>query len=89
MNKSPVDGTRCVAAHRAAPGSSDMGIQGSKIVSVDDDTTGSLNEREQAHPIKRVLDQGSREVVGWLYKWNTGHVAIMWKGERCENVIYE
>jgi len=66
-----------------------MGIQGCKIMSEDCDTTGSLSEREQAHPIKRVLDQRSREVVGWLYKWNTGHIAIMWKGERCDNVIYE
>lgn len=66
-----------------------MGIQGGKITSAEDGMNGSLGEREQAHPIKRVLDQKSREVVGWLYRWNTGHVAVMWKGDRCENVIYE
>ena len=58
-------------------------------MSAENDMTGLLSEREQAHPIKRVLDQKSREVVGWLYRWNTGHVAVMWKGERCEDVIYE
>ncbi len=66
-----------------------MGIQGGKFVPTENDMFGSLGEREQAHPIKRVLDQNSREVVGWLYRWNTGQVAVMWKRERCENVIYE
>lgn len=44
---------------------------------------------EQARAIKRVLDMRSREVVGWLYRWDTGHLAVMWKGEMRENVIYE
>jgi hypothetical protein len=66
-----------------------MGIPGGKIMCAENDMTGLLSEREQARPIKRVLDQKSREVVGWLYRWNTGHVGVMWKGERCENVIYE
>lgn len=64
----------------------DMGIDCGNIVSADDDMMGYLRE---AHPIQRVLDQSSREVVGWLYRWNTGQVAVMWKGERCENVVYE
>lgn len=66
-----------------------MGKQFGKDVFAKNDTNGLLSEREQACPIKRVLDQKTREVVGWLYKWNTGHVAVMWKNERCENVIYE
>lgn len=52
-------------------------------------TDGELNDKAQAHPIRRVLDQNSRDVVGWLYRWNTGHLAVMWKNERCDNVIYE
>lgn len=46
-------------------------------------------ENEHAYAIKRVLDAGSRDVVGWLYQWGTGDLSVMWKGERCENVIYE
>ena len=66
-----------------------MGLQGSKMMSAESDMVGVLGDREQAYPIKRVLDQESRKVVGWLYRWNTGQVAVMWKGERCESVIYE
>ncbi len=54
----------------------------------EDDVTEGMTERE-AHPIKRVLDANSREVVGWLYLWNTGSVSVMWRRERCKNVIYE
>lgn len=73
---------------RNARESNNMGIQSGKIGSAENDMPGLLSDREQAYPIKRVLDQKSQEVVGWLYRWNTGHVAVMWKGERCENVIY-
>ncbi|TJZ90578.1 hypothetical protein FA743_14340 [Paracoccus gahaiensis] len=59
------------------------------MMSAESDMVGVLGDREQAYPIKRVLDQESRKVVGWLYRWNTGQVAVMWKGERCESVIYE
>ncbi|QDA36036.1 hypothetical protein E4191_18040 (plasmid) [Paracoccus liaowanqingii] len=59
------------------------------MMSAESDMVGVPGVREQAYPIKRVLDQESRKVVGWLYRWNTGQVAVMWKGERCESVIYE
>ncbi len=66
-----------------------MGQQLGNDVFVNDDLTEASGQREQAGPIKRVLDADSREVVGWLYQWNTGHHAVMWKGERCENVVCE
>ncbi|MBM3603264.1 MAG: hypothetical protein FJX25_00580 [Alphaproteobacteria bacterium] len=65
-----------------------MGKHSGKIMFAENDVTEVMTERE-AHPVKRVLDANSREVVGWLYKWNTGSLAVMWKGERRENVIYE
>lgn len=51
--------------------------------------SGALRERREAQAVQRVLDRNSREVVGWLYRWNTGHVAVMWKGGRCEDVTFE
>lgn len=45
--------------------------------------------REQAHAIQRVLDRETREIVGWLYEWNTGQLTIMWKDGRRDDVIYE
>ncbi len=66
-----------------------MGQQLGSDVFVDDNLAEAPGQRDQACPIKRVLDAESREVVGWLYQWNTGHLAVMWKGERCENVVYE
>lgn len=66
-----------------------MGRQRGNDTFAENEMTGVLGEREQACPIKRILDPTSRKVVGWLYRWNTGHLAVMWKDERCENVIYE
>lgn len=54
-----------------------------------DDTMGLPFESEYACAIKRVLDARSRKVVGWLYQWGTGDLSVMWKGERCADVIYE
>lgn len=45
--------------------------------------------RGQAEAIGRVRDAESRKVVGWLYRWDTGHMAVMWMGERCGNVVYD
>lgn len=47
-----------------------------------------LVRKEQAHAIRRVLDPTSKEVVGWLYEWNTGQVGIMWKSGPRADVIY-
>ena len=44
-------------------------------------------KRLEAEPIKRILDAKTREVVGWLYQWNTGALAPMWKDGRKTNVI--
>lgn len=46
-------------------------------------------ERLVAHPIKRIVDVETNELVGWLYRWNTGEDAPMWmKGSRTK-VRYE
>lgn len=45
-------------------------------------------EKKHAKPIKRILDRKTRELVGWLYQWNTGHLAPMWKDGPRENVEY-
>lgn len=47
-----------------------------------------LVRKEQAHAIRRVLDPTSKEIVGWLYEWNTGQVGIMWKSGPRADVIY-
>ena len=46
-------------------------------------------KRLEAKAIERILDAKTREVVGWLYQWNTGALAPMWKDGRKTNVIYE
>ncbi|SFQ68456.1 hypothetical protein SAMN05421853_1214 [Roseivivax halotolerans] len=46
-------------------------------------------KRLEAKAIKRILDATTREVVGWLYEWNTGEQLPRWKDGRRENVIYE
>ncbi len=46
------------------------------------------SKKRHARAIKRVLDSKSREIVGWLYEWNTGQIAVMWKDQPCEDVIY-
>lgn len=46
-------------------------------------------ERLEAKAIKRILDVRTREVVGWLYEWNTGEILPRWKDGRRENIIYE
>ncbi len=54
-----------------------------------DATMGLAVEREHGCAIKRVLDAKSRNVVGWLYEFGTGDLGIMWKADRCKDVIYE
>lgn len=65
-----------------------MGRQYGGDASVEKDATGVPQKKEQARPVKRVLDRNSQEVVGWLYEWNTGHLAVMWKDGKREDVIY-
>ncbi len=48
-----------------------------------------VEKRLAARAIKRILDRQSREVVGWLYAWNTGEQVPMWKNAHCEDVVYE
>ncbi|WP_299848141.1 hypothetical protein [uncultured Paracoccus sp.] len=43
----------------------------------------------EAKAIKRILDAKTREVVGWLYEWNTGEVAPFWRAGQRDNVVYE
>ena len=45
--------------------------------------------KEEAQAIKRVLDAKTREVVGWLYEWNTDQISVMWKDGARKNVVYE
>ena len=70
-------------------GGINMGLHSGSQTLSEADLAGVLSEREQASPVRRVLDSKTREVVGWLYQWNTGHLAVMWKSERHKDVIYE
>ena len=64
-------------------------IEGRSDAFAENDLTALRGKRMHATPIKRVLDANTGQVVGWLYVWNTGHLSVMWKGERCENFVYE
>lgn len=48
-----------------------------------------VEKRLAARATKRILDRQSREVVGWLYEWNTGEQVPMWKNEHRDDVVYE
>ena len=48
-----------------------------------------VEKRLTARAIKRILDRQSRELVGWLYEWNTGEQEPMWKDQRYQDIIYE
>lgn len=52
-------------------------------------TRREVKKREHAEPVKFIRDKDTRDVVGWLYKWNTGALVPMWKNDVCENVIYD
>lgn len=45
--------------------------------------------RLEAQPIRRILDRQSRELVGWIYEWNTGEHLPKWKDGKRTDVIYE
>lgn len=45
-------------------------------------------QRKHAEPVKRVIDTQSKQLVGWLYQWNTGHFAVLWLGEKRTDVEY-
>ena len=46
-------------------------------------------KRLEAYPIDRILDRETREVVGWLYRWDNDDLVPMWKDGPKTNVIYE
>lgn len=46
-------------------------------------------KRLHAKAIKRILDQETRELVGWLYEWNNGDIVPRWKAKAQTDVIYE
>lgn len=54
-----------------------------------DPATGGVKNRLEARVIKRIFDRQSRDVVGWLYEWNTGEWEPMWKNGKCDDIVYE
>lgn len=49
----------------------------------------SRQKRLQAKAVRRILDARTREVVGWLYQWNTGALVPRWKNAPVKEVVYE
>lgn len=49
----------------------------------------SLEIRQEARVVKIILDRKSAQIVGWLYEWNTGEKAPMWKDGEHEDISYE
>ena len=45
--------------------------------------------RLHAHAVNRILDRETGELVGWLYKWNTGELVPRWKAETKSDVFYD
>ena len=46
-------------------------------------------ERSEARVVKRILDARTREVVGWLYRWEEGGEFVLWKDGPVEDVVHE
>ena len=45
--------------------------------------------RLPAHAVNRILDRETGELVGWLYKWNTGELVPRWKAGAKSDVVYD
>jgi len=45
--------------------------------------------RLHAHAVNRILDRETGELVGWLYKWNTGELVPRWKDKAKSDVVYD
>ena len=43
--------------------------------------------RLEAQAVTRILDRETREVVGWLYLWNTGALVPKWKNGAKTDVV--
>lgn len=37
---------------------------------------------EEAQPLQELLEPETLEIVGYLYQWNNGRLAIMWNDQR-------
>lgn len=42
-----------------------------------------------AEPIKRIINKETGFLVGWLYRWDNGHLMPRWKSGPHRNVRYE
>ena len=49
----------------------------------------AAGDRLEARAIGRILDRQTREVIGWVYEWNTGERAHLWKNGEREDIVYE
>ena len=47
------------------------------------------NLKLHSHPVSRILDEVTREQVGWVYEWNTLEKTEVWLKDRPSNVVYE
>ena len=45
--------------------------------------------RLHAHAVNRILDRETGELVGWLYRWNTGELVPRWRAGARSDVIYD
>ena len=45
--------------------------------------------RLHAHAVSRILDRENGELVGWLYKWNTGELVPRWRAGVKSDVVYD
>lgn len=47
-----------------------------------------IGERLEAKPIACIVDQRTKEIVGWLYVWNTGQRVPRWIRKPRKDVFY-
>ena len=45
--------------------------------------------RLDAYAVNRILDRETGELVGWLYRWNTGELVPRWRAGARSDVIYD
>ena len=47
-----------------------------------------MSKIEEAQPLQELICYDTQQLVGWLYQWTSGKIAIMWQDDRVEKFSF-
>lgn len=47
-----------------------------------------MMEIDEAEVLQELINHDTQQLVGWLYQWTSGRLAIMWQNDPVENVVF-